>query len=222
MREKEIVTYQELLKVRSGENNEALVAVDQYAKNIIAQYQKMDMVPFTGDKIFVRDRVAQKIAEVNEALLREREFRLKIVYGYRHPIVQERYFNELREKLAVSNPALSGDTLDALVHNFVAVPLVAGHPTGGAIDVTLITKEGDEVDMATRIADFGDSEKIKTFAENISERQNANRLVLRDALLNGGFAPFNGEWWHFSYGDREWAFYYGEPESLYSPIEFKA
>jgi D-alanyl-D-alanine dipeptidase len=28
--------------------------------------------------------------------------------------------------------------------------------------------------------------------------------------MRQGLAPFDGEWWHFSYGDREWAKYYEE------------
>jgi D-alanyl-D-alanine dipeptidase len=37
-------------------------------------------------------------------------------------------------------------------------------------------------------------------------------------MVAAGFAPFYGEWWHFSYGDREWAAVYGEPAALYGPL----
>lgn len=37
------------------------------------------------------------------------------------------------------------------------------------------------------------------------DQQKENRFLLQDLMLLVGFAPYYGEWWHFSYGDREWA-----------------
>ncbi len=39
-------------------------------------------------------------------------------------------------------------------------------------------------------------------------------------MLTAGFAPFDGEWWHFSFGDREWARFYGAENALYEQIQF--
>jgi len=44
-------------------------------------------------------------------------------------------------------------------------------------------------------------------------------MHLREAMVRAGFAPFNGEWWHFSYGDPEWAALWGEPAALYKQLE---
>ncbi|QQR69366.1 MAG: hypothetical protein IPI58_01405 [Alphaproteobacteria bacterium] len=41
-------------------------------------------------------------------------------------------------------------------------------------------------------------------------------------MTSVGFAPFDGEWWHFSYGDREWAKYYGRSHAIYSQIAFSS
>ena len=48
--------------------------------------------------------------------------------------------------------------------------------------------------------------------------QRSNRGLLQDAMVAAGFAPFYGEWWHFSYGDREWAAFYYRPAALYGPV----
>ena len=61
-------------------------------------------------------------------------------------------------------------------------------------------------------------EKIKAFAKGLNREQRYNRYLLRSLLLKEGFAPFNGEWWHFSYGDKEWASFYGRKKSLYSSV----
>jgi D-alanyl-D-alanine dipeptidase len=75
--------------------------------------------------------------------------------------------------------------------------------------------------MGTGIADFSEEEKIKTFYKGLSDEQKQNRMLLHDLMVDVGFAPFYGEWWHFSYGDKEWAAFYKHSESLYSPINFR-
>ncbi len=222
MEQGKILSYQEIYDTPSSENKESLVDVRTYDSKILVQYKKLDMLPYTGENIFVRDAVAKKLASANAFLLKDNNYCLKVVYGYRHPDVQKIYFDKRRAELKMKNQQLSEEELDALTHNFVAVPSVAGHPTGGAIDVTLADASGNDVDMGTEIADFRDSEKIKTFSEEISEYQKGNRKLLHDILTSEGFAPFYGEWWHFSYGDREWACFYKKPSSLYSPIDFKS
>ena len=38
-------------------------------------------------------------------------------------------------------------------------------------------------------------------------------------MMKEACAPYDGEWWHFSYGDKEWAFYYKKEEALYDQID---
>lgn len=215
-----ILTYADVARVPAAENGEPLVDVKTYNDSIVVQYQKLDMTFYTQERVFVRDTVAKKLAAVQEKFTKKNQS-LKVVYGYRHPNVQMEYFEKQRLVLSEANQELSSQELDELVHGFVAVPDVAGHPTGGAVDLTFVNPEGSEVDMGTRIADYADPRKIKTFAEGLSDLQVLNRRALHEAMVEQGFAPFYGEWWHFSYGDREWACLYGLPTSLYSPVEFK-
>jgi zinc D-Ala-D-Ala dipeptidase len=35
-------------------------------------------------------------------------------------------------------------------------------------------------------------------------------------MVEAGFAPYQLEWWHFSFGDQNWAAYYGLESSLYA------
>ena len=215
---KRILTYDEIVLTPTGENGERMVDVRTYDPTILAEYEQFDMLPYTGDVVFVRDSVAHKLADANADLARS-GLRLKVVYGYRHPEIQRKYFFERRAMLRESSPTISEEELDRLTHNFTAVPDVAGHPTGGAVDCTLVTVTDGEIDMGTQI-DFNDS-RIQTFSEGLSEIQIKNRRILRNALMEQGFAPFNGEWWHFSYGDREWACFYRKPASLYSSLDFR-
>ena len=66
-----------------------------------------------------------------------------------------------------------------------------------------------------------DAGRIKTFGENLTGQQISNRMALFQAMTTAGFMPFFGEYWHFMYGDREWAYFSGLGESLYSNIDFR-
>jgi hypothetical protein len=75
-----IAQFADLLKVPVSENGEKLIDVRNYNKNIVAKYEKDDMIPYTGKQIFVRDTVAEKLARVSSNLLRQYRFSLKIVW----------------------------------------------------------------------------------------------------------------------------------------------
>ena len=124
-----------------------------------------------------------------------------------------------RAKMRERHPGASEEELDELTHPLIAVPRVAGHPTGGAVDVALVDREGVRLDMGSAIADFARPWLLPTFSKLVTEAQRKNRLILHDVMVEGGFAPFYGEWWHFSYGDREWAAFYGEKRALYGQID---
>lgn len=218
LKSRRIFGYQDLITVDVKDNGEALIDVCTYDPSIIAQYAKPDMRPYTGETILVRDSLAKKLAQVNKTL-QARSLCLKVVYGYRHPQVQEAYFAKRKEELKRQYSELSDEELNAFTHVFVAVPSVGGHPAGGAVDLTIVDGKGTELDMGTAIADFSDSKKIKTFARGLSYEQKQNRQLLHDAMVQEGFAPFYGEWWHFCYGDREWARMSGAKSAVYGPIE---
>ncbi|MDP3899844.1 MAG: M15 family metallopeptidase [bacterium] len=218
---RKIFNIAELQKIKVYENNEELVDLNKVCADIICKYKKIDMKPYIGNSIFVRKTVAQKLNKANNSLKKiNPNYKLKVVYGYRHPVVQKKYFIKRKDIIRAQHPDLSEDELNAITHNFVAMPEVAGHVTGGAVDVTIVDDNG-ELDMGTNIADYTNTEVIKTFSKNISKIQAKNRKLLHDSLTQQNFAPFYGEWWHFSYGDREWAAFYGKKKSLYSLLDFK-
>lgn len=208
----------ELLKIPSGENSEELCILNDISQNIVCQYEKEDMFPYLGNNIKVRKSVAEKLQRISDKLnLHFPDFKLKVVYGYRHPDIQKKYFEYQKNEIKKNTEKEELVDLDVQTHLFVADPRVAGHPTGAAIDITITSPQGD-IDMGTSIADFSDKEKIQTFSKSITEIQKYNRKLLHDLMLEENFAPFYGEWWHFSYGDKEWASFYNKEQSLYSEI----
>lgn len=75
--------------------------------------------------------------------------------------------------------------------------------------------------MGTGISDFSDIEKVKTHYYYLTNQQKENRKLLHDLMILENFAPYYGEWWHFSYGDKEWAWFYNKKNALYKKIFFK-
>jgi D-alanyl-D-alanine dipeptidase len=204
-------THRELARVPAGSSGEPLVEARTYDAGI-------DAAPVAPeDGLLVRDTVARMLAMAN-ARLAGRGLRLRIVDGPRPAERQERYFGEAWAAIGQQHPELDDEALRDRVHALCAVPEVAGHPTGGAVDVTLLDAHGAELDMGTAAGEVTDAERAPTDAPGLTEEQLRNRLTLHDAMVAAGFAPFYGEWWHFSYGDREWAAVYGEPAALYGPL----
>lgn len=174
-----------------------------------------DMIPFTGTDIWVRETVGEKLLGVATHLSKTIEgARLVVVYGYRHPTIQQRYFNAALERVKSEAPLLSNAELVRIANRFAAAPEVAGHPSGGAVDVTMEI-QGVRADLGSHISHMAPAELIPTFSPLVSEEARRLRMTLREAMMSVGFAPFDGEWWHFSYGDREWAKYYGAATALY-------
>jgi D-alanyl-D-alanine dipeptidase len=146
--------------------------------------------------------------------MNDKKLVLEVVYGYRSLSIQTKLFNENKERISAT---LSGNELLEATHNIIAVPEVSGHPTGGAVDIQ-ITKAGKPLDFGTKIWEFNNNSFV--FSPFISVEAKENRMLLRGLMMKAGFAPFDGEWWHFSYGDKEWARYYGKPHAIYDQVEF--
>lgn len=72
------------------------------------------------------------------------------------------------------------------------------HSLGGTVDLTLVDLAGGEpLDMGGPFDFFG--ERSHYDAEGLAPEHAANRARLREAMIAGGFEPYELEWWHFSY-----------------------
>ncbi len=213
-----IPTLAELRKIEVHDNGEPMVSLNELEPLIVCYSKMEDMFPFTGKQIFVRATVRDKLLAMQKELTAfNPKMKLLIYYGYRHPQIQALYFQEIGNKIKKEgeDPVL----FEERVNLFIAHPSVAGHPTGGAIDASIVLND-EELDMGCKIFDFDQPNKIVTFSDEISEAQLANRILLLNLFQRAGFAPFYGEWWHFSYGDREWAIQFHSPHACYGQIDF--
>lgn len=217
--ENKMVKFQDLLSIKVKANNEPLMIIDP--KIIPCGYLKnmSDMKKLFKNKIIVRKRVYKKLIKAQKDLKKiNPSFSLYITYGYRSPAIQTRLFLKQLTRISCLKFFPNPFELYEEVHRFIAVPTVAGHPTGGAVDVLIDNADRKRfLDFGSKIYDFS-TKKCYAFFPNISKQAKNNRLLLRKIMLENGFASFDGEWWHFSYGDREWACYYKKKNAIYNHV----
>lgn len=211
-----MIRYRDLANVSVAENGEPMVILDPtIIKN--GYYPDMsDMVNVLKNKIVLRTTVSRMLADAQKRLRdKNKNFSLYVTYGYRSLEVQTKTFRAVAS--AIANEKIFSDPMDFYeeVHRFIAVPTVAGHPTGGAVDVVITDSSDMLIDFGSPLYDFS-SKDCYVYTPNVTKQPLRNRLLLRTCMIAAGFAPFDGEWWHFSYGDREWACYYKKPNALYS------
>ncbi len=77
----------------------------------------------------------------------------------------------------------------------------SGHSRGSTVDLTMVyISTGEEVDMGSGFDFFG---KISNHGTDlITEEQERNRNILRDAMVSAGFEVYPEEWWHYKLKDE--------------------
>jgi D-alanyl-D-alanine dipeptidase len=214
-----VATRAQRLSVNAADNGEPLVKANAYDQSIMIRPGMPDMQEITGDDIYVRDTVAGMLAVAN-GKLRAAGFNLIVGYGYRAPSVQEKYWDASIAKVGREHPDWAQQRIEDAADAYAADPRVAGHITGGCVDVTIGRGE-TPLDMGAEMDDItAPAALIRTFGDKLTAEQMSNRMLLCQVMTEAGFMPFFGEFWHFMYGDREWAFLSGLPTSLYDRVDF--
>ena len=215
VRYKDLLTIEEYDVETDKEEFTLLPLEDEY---VIGKYQeKRNMLEY-GHQIAVRKSVYERLIKVAKDLKKiNKNYKIIVVYGFRDMKKQEKYFNEILEE--VKDKFTDEIEMYEYIHEKIAVPIVSGHPTGGAVDTAIYdAKQNKILDFGSEILDYSTT-MCYYETDNISEEAKKNRKLLRNIMMSEGFAPYDGEWWHFSYGDKEWAFYYNKEKSLYNQVE---
>jgi len=170
------------------------------------------------DGVYVRSELAKRLEIAAESL--ENRYKLVVRAGHRPTEVQRTIFLECAKDYEEEHPGISKEAALEHARTFVSDPdlTLPPHVCGAAVDVELLDTETEELlDFGSKIND--DSEKSFLHYPNLTIEQNDNRRLLLTAMLEAGFASCMPEWWHFSYGDQVWAWFYGHEQSLFSPID---
>lgn len=218
--ENTFVKYKDLLTIEGYDkisNEEEFVFLPLDDELLIGKYQEKCNMNKYGRQIPIRKSVYYRLREAAKQLKKINfNYKLIVVYGFRALEIQEQYFNEIYNKVKCK----FSDKMELYeyIHEKIAVPEVSGHPTGGAVDIAIYDETNKSIiDFGSQILDW-DNEKCCYINTEISDNAKNNREMLRKLMMEQEFAPYDGEWWHFSYGDKEWAFYYGKNSALYNQV----
>jgi D-alanyl-D-alanine dipeptidase len=142
---------------------------------------------------------------------------LLVIEGFRPLALQQYYFERYIHELRTAHPDWDPQRLRDFASRYVAPPdVVPPHSTGGAVDVTLVD-DSRELDLGTRVNASPEESGGACFtaARDLSPDAASNRALLGRLMKRAGFVNYGTEWWHWSYGDRYWAFTTGAPAAIY-------
>lgn len=111
-------------------------------------------------------------------VLRTQGYRLKVYDCYRPRAVQWEMWKILPKPGYVADPRFGSN-----------------HNRGGAVDLTLVTLEGGEVEMPTEFDSF--NREAHHGYKGGTEASRKHREILRKAMEGAGFKRNPMEWWHY-------------------------
>ena len=175
--------------------NEAdFVEVDNNLFSVFLPYAVEDN--FTGEKLYPNHSCFLK-SEMNEALKKANEiflssgFRIHIWDAYRPFHVQEKLLSHTPDDKYIARPVRENGVI------------VSGSPhnRGQAIDLTLVTLDGEYTNMPSEFDDL--SEKAWRTPESWTDETKSLMKLKEDTLTKFGFIPNPNEWWHYNFKGKK-------------------
>ncbi len=218
-------------KLRCEDVQEDLVAISETPKLITDPIWETQLDDLEGplykeyidknpsyNSIYLRRDVASRLYQAAESL--PSNLKLVLRAGHRPLAVQKLEFEELVSRYIKDHPSCKRSEALKFARTYVSDPDITlpPHCCGSAVDVDLFdTRTGKLVDFGCPVNT--NNEIAFLHSSSTTRMQKKNRMLLLSAMLNSGFAPDYYEWWHFTYGDTVWAYFYNESESKYGLIE---
>ena len=130
-------------------------------------------------RCFLRRPVAQKLLLINQQLIDSKGLRMKLFDCYRPLGAQQQLWDIVPDETYVANP------IKGSMHN-----------RGAAVDVTLVDKDENELDMGSDFDAFGSVSRHDNFS--LPKEILTNRALLKSTMEAAGFKSIKSEWWHYS------------------------
>ncbi len=169
--------------------------------------------------VYIRPELMLRVEKAAESL--GPRYKMVVRAAHRPVDVQRHLFEDNMKDYKQDHPGISDEEAFEHTSTYVDDP---DNPNSwpshsvAAIDVDLLDIE------TNKLVDFGgttndDSERSNLHYDGITPEQKDNRMMLLTAMLAQGMASTAFEWWHFSYGDKTWAWFYDQEDSLYAIAE---
>lgn len=218
-----LIAAPEVLAIPIVENHDPLIDIKNNDEIAIGPSPE---IPNNTDYTKMRSDVYQRLLAAQQLL--PSHLRFCLYEGFRSMALQKNLFDERYSQLQQlhrhwSHEHLFNETTKLIspVINLDGSPNIPPHATGAAIDVYLVDKQGQAVDMGIHPEDWQSDIEVKrspTHSTLISSEAQHHRHVMSHALLLAGFVNYPTEYWHWSYGDRYWAHISGKPQACYDRV----
>ncbi len=218
MNEQEVISDFELMKIPVIESKESLVSLRDYSKDIIIEINSFsrEYENLKEDECFIRESVAIMLSQAQSLL--HKSIKIKVIDGFRSLDTQKKLYKLVFEEIKEKNQSMTKEELILETDKWVANPeTIPPHTTGAAVDITLVDVAGKELPMGSEINSI--SEKAHTICNGLTEEEQKNRSLLIDLMKKVGFTNYPLEWWHWSYGDRMWAYYSNNKQGIYNAVK---
>ena len=189
---------------QSPDDPSGFVVLSDVVPDIIQEIRYHSTYNFVGERIdgyempcaMMTIEAAQALKNVSDDLIKK-GYRLKVFDAYRPQMAVDHFMRWAESKDTKMKkyfyPKIAKDRI--IPEGYVAMK--SGHSRGSTVDLTLFDmKTGKEVDMGGTFDYFG--ELSHPDYKKITKTQYKNRMILRDAMIKGGFKPLEEEWWHFT------------------------
>jgi len=208
-----------ILSVKVVDNHEKLVNIldlpriylpSQIVMEDEERHKKMDDTKTPYLRETVKEKLGRAIANL------PKEYSILLREAYRKYDVQkywyEKYFNEYKEKY----PELSENEIVDKIKMYVSDPdKYSPHVTGGAIDLALLNKNREMVDVGQYIEK---KDAAQFDYKGLNKEQRKGRELLKSIMTEQGFVNYPYEWWHYSYGDKYWG-YMKKIDAIYDSVQ---
>lgn len=214
----------EILAIPIIECHEALVDLKQ--QDVIAYGPTPENEWTVNDYTKIRQSVYEKLCMVQSSL--PHQWRLRLYEGYRSLTVQKLLFDDAYAIAKKYHPTLSPEALfyestrlASPVINLDGSANIPAHNTGGAVDVEIIDEHDNLIDMGMAVKDWlaVKPSLCITHCTDLTEKARQHRKLLLQAMEAQGFVNYFTEWWHFSFGDRYWAYHQQQQVAIYGSAD---
>ncbi|WP_454785681.1 M15 family metallopeptidase [Legionella sp. WA2024007413] len=202
------------------ENHDPMIDVINHAE---ISYGPSPEIANNTDYTKMRKTVYEKLNQAQSLL--PKGLRFCLYESYRSLALQKFLFETRYEKVKNKHSDWSSEEIFTETTRLVSPVInldgssnIPPHSTGAAIDVYLINEQGEAIDMGIHPKDWMedlDGSLSFTVSEVISNEAKQNRQIMSHVLETVGFVNYGYEYWHWSYGDRYWAYYKQKSHALY-------
>lgn len=171
-------------EIKTPVSDTTFVKLSAYSSAFVYDLKYATTDNFLGEKVYncgecyLRYKTVKALLVAQEKI-KSKGYKFKLFDCYRPLSVQQKMW------ALVSDPAYVADPAKGSLHN-----------RGGAVDLTLVDKNGNELDFGTTFDFFGE-QASHSYLE-LDKEIIKNRTFLRKVMTENGFTIFPSEWWHYN------------------------